>query len=241
MLSFVVPVYCEADQIDDALDAFVDCGEDLIAHGAVAAFEVVVVDDGSTDATPERLDARSSDDRIAVVRHDRNRGLGAAIRSGFEASTGSVVVYVDADLPFDLIHISHALDLMANRDVRAVSLFRLSRRGEGSRRFVYSYAYNAFVRWRFGIRLRDVNFAGKFIERDALDGLVLRSEGSFIDVEILAGLQAAGHSVEQFGVAYRPRTRGVSTLSSTATIRTIISEMRRIGPDLPSGRRRPSP
>lgn len=236
LLSFVVPAYREESGIADAVDAFVSCGENLVASDAVDGFEVVVVDDGSDDSTLERLAPWSADPRLVVVRHDENRGLGAALRSGFDAANGSVVVYIDADMPFDLAHVGEGLDLMANRGVSVVTAYRLSRRGEGLRRFLYSLVYNAYVRRRFGLDIIDVNFAGKFLTRDVLEELELESEGSFIDVEILARLAAAGVAVEQFGVSYRPRTRGVSTLSSLSTIRTILAEMRSIGPRITTHR-----
>ena len=237
VLSFVVPAFQEEDQIDAAVEEFLACGHDLIGSGTVSDFEIVVVDDGSDDATAERLAERSDGEpRLVVVSHDHNRGLGAALRSGFAASRGDVVVYIDADLPFDLSAVGRGLDLMEDADVSVVSVYRLNRRGEGARRFVYSHVYNAVpIRARFGLRVRDVNCAGKFLTREALDSLDLRSEGSFIDVEMLIQLSSHGFETEQFGVVYQPRTRGVSTASSFATIRTIFSEMRSLGPGLRAG------
>jgi predicted glycoside hydrolase/deacetylase ChbG (UPF0249 family) len=89
------------------------------------------------------------------------------------------------------------------------------------------------------VHLRDVNFAFKLMRRDVVDRLELRSEGSFIDVELLARAHAAGYKIIQFGTDYLPRTRGVSTLSSPRTVVKILDEMVTLGRDVrkkPSGR-----
>ena len=105
---------------------------------------------------------------------------------------------------------------------------------EGPRRFVYSLIYNWLVRYSLGLRLRDVNFAFKLVRRDVLKRVELRSEGSFIDVELLARANRLGFHIVQFGVDYFPRHRGVSTLSSPSVIGKIIREMTSLARDLRS-------
>ncbi|MFM7068270.1 MAG: glycosyltransferase family 2 protein, partial [Actinomycetes bacterium] len=230
-LSYVVPAWNEADGITTTLDALANSASQLAADGVIATAEFVVVDDGSTDGTPELLAQRSvADARLTVVTHDRNRGLGAAIRSGLAAATGDVVVYTDADLPFDLAEVRTGLDTMQRTDADIVSLYRYSRSGEGARRYVFSLVYNALVRWGLGLRVRDVNFAGKLLRRAVLDAVDLHSEGSFIDAELLARAQRAGFRITQFGVNYFPRSRGVSTLSSTPVVLNILREFLRLRP-----------
>jgi len=79
-----------------------------------------------------------------------------------------------------------------------------------------------------------VNFACKLVHRDVLDHLELKSEGSFIDVELLARAQRLGFQIVQFGVDYFPRSRGVSTLSSNAVIAQLVREMLELRSELES-------
>jgi glycosyltransferase involved in cell wall biosynthesis len=225
-LTIFFPAWNEQDGLERTVTAAVEAGERVQAAGEVASFDVVIVDDASTDATGAIADRlAAADERVRVVHHDRNRGLGGAIRTGLAAAGGDLVLYTDADLPFDLMELDKALRVARVYDVDIVALYRLDRTGEGPRRFVYSYLYNHLVRLVFGLRVRDVNFAGKLLRRRVLDVVDLHSEGSFIDVELLVQAQRRGFTVMQFGVDYFPRTRGVSTLSSWPVIAGIVREM----------------
>jgi hypothetical protein len=105
-----------------------------------------------------------------------------------------------------------------------VSAYRFDRTGEGLVRVVYSSLYNLLVRVLFGVRFRDVNFAFKVCRREIFERIQLRSEGSFIDAELIVSAKKLGMNVVQFGVDYFPRTRGVSTLSSPRVIAKILRE-----------------
>jgi glycosyltransferase involved in cell wall biosynthesis len=215
-----------------------EAGDRLIADGEVRAYDILVVDDASTDATGSILD-RLADGwpHLRVVHHDANRKLGGCLKTGFATATGDLVLYTDADLPFDLVEVSKAVRLLRIYEADVVSAYRHDRTGEGPRRLVYSHAYNQLVRLALGLRIRDVNFAFKLLRREVLEKVELRSEGSFIDVELLARAEADGFRVIQFGVDYFPRTRGVSTLSSWPVIRRIVGEGRQLFPELRAARR----
>lgn len=205
----------------------------LVADGDAADYEVLLIDDGSTDRTGEIVDALAADDHhVRAVHHGRNRGLGAGIKTGFAEAQGNVVLYTDADLPADLAEVRKALRLLRIYDADIVSAYRHDRTGEGTKRAVYSFAYNWLVRLVFGLRVRDVNFAFKLCRRDVLDRISLRSEGSFIDAELLIRARQEGFEIIQFGVDYFPRTRGKSTLASPATIVDMLREMRELSSDL---------
>jgi glycosyltransferase involved in cell wall biosynthesis len=215
-----------------------EAGDRLIADGEVVTYEILIVDDASTDATGPILDRLGRElPNLRVLHHATNRKLGGSLKTGFAAATGDLVLYTDADLPFDLVEVSKAVRLLRIYEADIVSAYRHDRTGEGPRRLVYSYAYNHLVRLALGLRIRDVNFAFKLLRREVLEKVRLRSEGSFIDVELLARAEADGFSVIQFGVDYFPRTRGVSTLSSWPVIRRIVGEGRQLFPELRAARR----
>lgn len=224
-LSVFFPMWNEEEYLQRALDAAQEVCEELIASGDIGDYELIIVDDASTDATALLADQAASDDpRVKVVHHPENRKLGGSIKSGFAAASGDVVLYTDADLPFDMRELHKALRLMNQYDADVVAAYRFDRTGEGRIRVVYSFFYNLMVRALFGVHFRDVNFAFKLVRKKVFDQITLKSEGSFIDAELMVSARKLGMNVVQFGVDYFPRTRGVSTLSSPSVIRKILVE-----------------
>lgn len=225
-LSIVFPMWNEEDYIRQTVDVARDACRELVTGGEIAGFEVVIVDDASTDATGEIADQlAAADPCVRVVHHERNRKLGGSIRTGLDAAQGDVVLYTDADLPVDMAELGRALRIMRVYDAGMVSAYRLDRTGEGPRRAIYSWVYNGLIGMAFGTKVRDVNFAFKLIRRDLLDQVRLVSEGSFIDAELIVRAQRLGFQIVQIGVDYFPRTRGTSTLSSFSVIRRMLGEM----------------
>ena len=217
----------EQDYIERAIDAAREECEELMAGGDIADYEMIIVDDASTDATPEIATRLANEDsRVKIVRHPENRKLGGSMKSGFAAATGDLVLYTDADLPFDMHDVHKAIRLLRYYDADVVSAYRFDRTGEGYVRTVYSFFYNMMVRVLFGVRMRDINFAFKLCRTRIFENVSLKSEGSFIDAELVVKAQKYGYSVIQFGVDYFPRTRGVSTLSSPSVIVKILREAR---------------
>jgi len=232
-LSIFFPMWNEEQYVHRAVAAARDVCEWLLADGEIGDYELIIVDDASTDATPALADElAATDQHVRVVHHPTNRKLGGSIKSGFAAATGDLVLYTDADLPFEMRELVRALRVLRMYEADVVSAYRLDRTGEGPRRAVYSFLYNWLVQLMFGTRLRDINFAFKLCRRTVLDHITLASEGSFIDAELVIRAQRSGFQVLQIGVDYFPRTRGVSTLSSFGVIRTMVGEMFRLRSEL---------
>lgn len=233
LLTIFFPMWNEEHTIHQTAAAACEEGDRLIELGETNDYEVLLVDDASTDATGSIADELARDNaRVRVVHHAQNRKLGGALKTGFAEAHGDLVLYTDADLPFDLRDIEKAIRILRYYEADIVSAYRFDRTGEGPRRLVYSYAYNHLVRATLGLRMRDVNFAFKLVRRPVLDCVTLVSEGSFIDVELLAKADRLGFHVTQFGVDYFPRTRGISTLSSASVIRALLREMRQLVPEI---------
>lgn len=246
-LTIFYPMWNEEATIERAVAAAFEAGDGLVADGEIGSYDVLLIDDASTDATGRIADEMAAaDPRISVVHHPQNRKLGGSIKTGLQTARGEIVLYTDADLPFDMAEVAKAVRLMRIYEADIVSAYRFDRTGEGVRRLVYSYVYNQLVQALFGLRLRDMNFAFKLMRRSMLDHIELVSEGSFIDVELLARARRLGFEIVQFGVDYFPRTRGISTLSSNDVILKILREMRDLRSELvaieplPESVRRPS-
>lgn len=239
-LSIFFPMWNEEDYIHRAVGAAKEICDQLVEDGQIADYELIIVDDASTDRTAQYADELVAvDPHIRVVHHPHNRKLGGSIKSGYAAATGDIVLYTDADLPFEMLELVRAIRVLRNYEADVVSAYRLDRTGEGPRRAIYSWGYNWLIRTAFGTRLRDINFAFKLCRRRVLDEIELVSEGSFIDAELMIRAQRLGFTVVQIGVDYFPRTRGVSTLSSGSVIKKMLSEMVQVRKDLRNVRPRP--
>jgi len=216
--SIVVPLYNEEENVRPLIRRVFEVVGD---HPMFR--ELVLVDDGSCDKTVELIEREAlSESRIRLIRHEINRGLGGAIRTGLRHASGDLVLYTDADLPFDFSHIPSLLSEASPE--RVVVGYRLNR-DEGVRRWVLSRMYNLLISNIFWLRVRDVNFACKVIPRGLARQALLESEGSFIDAEILLEARRFGLDIDEYPLRYYPRTRGESTLSRPGVILSILQEM----------------
>jgi glycosyltransferase involved in cell wall biosynthesis len=197
-----------------------------VLEGALPDWEIVIVDDASTDGTAAVADALAREDpRVRVIHNPRNRRLGGALRAGYAAATKDLVFYTDADLPVDLEVLPRAVRLLEYQQADIVAAYRFDRTSEGLVRALYTFCYNHLIRTLFGLRVRDVNFAFKLFRRSVLQKFTLTSEGSFIDAEFLLRARKAGCVIIQIGLDYFPRTRGTSTLGSVPVILAILRDM----------------
>jgi len=233
-VSLVIPMFNEEENIEHAIACAVEALQESSDD-----WELIIVDDASTDASAgivERLAGREP--RIRLLRHRANQKLGATLRTGYAAVTKSLVVYMDADLPFDPHVIGRAIQALRVTRADMIAGYRLDRTAEGFRRTLYSYFYNTLIGLLFGWPHRDINFSFKLMRREVLQAVELRSEGSLIDAELIVKAKNLGFVIQQLGLDYFPRTRGLSTLSSPAVIGKILRELIRLYPEMRHPRRR---
>ena len=233
-VSLVIPMFNEEENIAHALD----CAAAALERYS-GDYEIIVVDDASTDRSAE-IAAReaAANPRIRVVRHEVNRKLGASVKTGFAATRKDLVLYMDADLPFDPDAIGRAIQAMKVTRADLIAGYRLDRTTEGFRRTVYSYFYNSLIGLLFHWPHRDINFSFKLMRREVLEAIELKSEGSLIDAELIVKAKNLGFMIQQLGLDYFPRTRGRSTLSSPAVILKILRELVALYPEMRNPRRR---
>jgi len=220
-VSVVIPMYNEEAYVDRSVAAARGVLEEMGCD-----WEIVIVDDASTDGTARRAEAiAAADPRVRVIHNAVNRRLGGTLRAGFAAARKDLIFYTDADLPVDYGELPRAVHLLECQQADLLAGYRFDRTSEGLHRAVYTIGYHVLIRLLFGLRIRDVNFAFKLFRRSLLQTIALKSEGSFIDAELLLRARKTGAVMIQMGLDYFPRTRGPSKLSSLGVIAAILREM----------------
>ncbi len=216
----MMPAYNEEEILPIALDEAVTA-----LNAQVSSWEIVIVDDGSTDRTPEILaEWVDREPRIRVVTNNPNRGYSQALIRGFHACDLDVIFYTDADAQFDLMEISRLYPLIAEADM--VAGYRVGRQDPWFR-LVTSGVYNAIQGLVLGVRARDVNCAFKFFRRDFFERVNLSSDGFLIDAELYARADRAGLRWAQGPVTHRPRTEGETTVK-VGTIQETLGQLFRL-------------
>jgi glycosyltransferase involved in cell wall biosynthesis len=198
-LSLVLPAYNEGDSIEIFLDVL-----DRAVKDTKLRYEIVVVDDGSTDST--RLNATRYAGRnghVRVISYDRNVGKGHAVKTGFMQATGDAVVFVDSDLEIDLDTISGYVGALRRGDIVIASKWHPESVVEMPLiRRILSHSFNVLVRLMTGANLRDTQAGLKAMKRSAFKDIFprLSVKRYAFDVELLTvanlyGLKVVGMPV----------------------------------------------
>ena len=215
-LSIVLPCFNEAPNLRAAVAEAQAAAERFATH-----HEIVVVDDGSADITAMIAEELwIADPRVRLVRHDVNRGYGAAVRTGIAASRGDWILLTDGDLQFDLSELEHFLPTAADADL--VAGYRIDRADPFLRRLA-AHAWNRLMRVSFGVGVRDVDCAFKLVRGPAARALPLDSDGAMISTELLVRASLSEWRVSEVAVHHRPRTAGVA---SGGNLRVIVRAFR---------------
>jgi glycosyltransferase involved in cell wall biosynthesis len=181
----------------------------LAARRLTSDFEVIVVDDGSADATGAIADelARLCPE-VRVVHHPRNRGYGGALRSGFEAATKEFVFYTDGDAQYDPAEVALLWDRIDDR-TDVVNGYKISR-SDPVHRIVIGRAYHHVVKLLFGLRVRDVDCDFRLMRRAIFDKVQLEKNSGVICLEMMKKVQDAGFSIAEVPVHHYHRAYGKS-------------------------------
>jgi dolichol-phosphate mannosyltransferase len=218
-MSAVLPAFNEEANIKPAVEAL-----RRALSRYCDGFEIVIVDDGSTDATGAIADDLSlKDPRVVVFHHCPNRGYGAALRTGFCNARKELVFYTDSDNQFDVTQISRLLDHISECDI--VVGYRMNRQDAYLRKF-FAWGFKVFIRGLFGVSLRDVDCAFKLFRRNVFDSIAILSDRFFVDAEIMARARALRLRVREVGVDHFPRSAGESTVSFSHVFSTLRDAVR---------------
>ncbi len=172
-------------------------------------FEVLVINDGSTDATASMVDELARlYPQVRVVHHDRNRGYGGALRSGFAAATKDFIFYTDGDAQYDPREMERLWARM-EAGVDLVNGYKISRSDPLHRVFI-GRVYHYTVKLLFGLRVRDVDCDFRLIRRAVFDRVSLEKNSGVICLEMMKKIQDAGFTIAEVPVHHYHRVYGKS-------------------------------
>jgi glycosyltransferase involved in cell wall biosynthesis len=230
-ISFVLPAYNEEENIEKATTAIVEVAETL----GLDDYEVIVVNDGSSDRTGEIIDAlAAANPHVRPIHQPANLGYADALKAGFTGARMGLVFYTDSDLQFDVKEVKNFLP--ASEDYDLVCGFRIYRYDPLTRLFL-AWGYNLLARTIFRLRVRDIDCAFKLFRREIFDVIEIRSRKFFVDTEILAKARYYGFRMTEIGVRHYPRAGGSSTVRPSHVLST-LRELARIWAEIYLGRGR---
>ena len=215
-----MPAFNEAAVIADVVRRSAQALLDL----AVPDPQVIVVDDGSTDATATLASGAGVPGvTLTVLFHRANRGYGAALRTGFRAATGDAIWLLDGDGQFDPADLAALLRSYADDSV--VAGFRI-RRSDPAIRRLNQAAFFTVVRLLFGPTARDVNCGFKLFPRAVAAGLGM--DGALISTQLVLRARRAGYRIVDVGVPHYPRRGGHATGASPRVVARAFAELGRM-------------
>jgi glycosyltransferase involved in cell wall biosynthesis len=203
-LSVFFPAYNDSGTIASLVIAALQAARSLTPD-----FEVIIVNDGSADATAEIADelARTYP-QVRVVHHERNRGYGGALRSGFAAATRDLVFYTDGDAQYDPREMTVLWQALSD-DVDLVNGYKISR-SDPLHRIVIGRIYHHTVRILFGLRVRDVDCDFRMMRRAIFERVTLEKNSGVICLEMMKKIQDAGFRITEVPVHHYHRAYGRS-------------------------------
>ncbi len=215
-LSLVLPAHNEEQNIQPVIN---EARQTLPRF--VHEYEILVVNDGSQDGTGTiAREIAANDPNVQVIDHPENRGYGAALRTGFENSTGDWVMIMDSDRQFDIGDLVYLAPLTSEYEL--VAGYRIHR-NDPFHRTLFGKVFRLAMRVLFGVQLYDIDCAFKLIRGDRLRSLNLESTGAMVSTELMARWARTGASWTQVGVHHYPRTAGEQ---SGGSLKVILKAMR---------------
>ncbi len=231
-LSIFFPFWNEEDNIEDVVKQAIP-----IAERVAKKWEIIMVDDGSSDKTlkiAERL--AKENENLRVISHQPNRGYGAALTSGFANARYEIIVFLDGDGQFDFSEVTNLLEKIDSSDM--VIGYRQKRRDHQLfKRLLLMNLLKVGDFLLFHFSFRDIDCGFKMFKREAVEKLMpLRSEGAMITTEILAKAKRKKLKITEVGVTHYPRTLGHQSGANFPVIVRAILESLILWYDLHYGR-----
>lgn len=203
-LTIFFPCYNDAGTIGSLAAA-----ADVVANEYTEDYEIIVVDDGSSDSTRELLgEVQRKYSRLRLVLHEKNRGYGAALQSGFASATKELVFYTDGDGQYDVFELRKLLPVMQD-GVDVVNGYKIAR-SDPWHRIVLGKIYLWLMRLLFNFHVRDVDCDFRLMRRRIFDTICLHHASGVICLELVKKIELAGYRFVEFPVHHYHRTHGKS-------------------------------
>ncbi len=233
-LSLVLPVHNEAENLRWLLPHLAE-----VLPRLAERFEVVVVDDGSTDGSGAL--ATELADRLGmellIVRHQRKSGYGITVGDGLRAARREFLAFTDADGQFEVADFAMLIPLLDGADL--VGGWRETRE-DAAMRSVVSWVFNTLVLLLYRLPYKDLDCAMKVMRREVMDSLDLRARSALMNTELYYKARHAGWRIAQHPVPHHPRRAGRRSGARPRAIARAVKELIvfrwTIGRSLPPGR-----
>jgi glycosyltransferase involved in cell wall biosynthesis len=196
-VSIVIPAFSEEESLPELVTEIAECMQNK-------TYEIIIIDDGSTDNTWEQISRLSSVFPVTGLRFSRNRGKAAALAAGFDESRGEFIATIDADLQDDPFEIPGMIDLMVKKSFDLISGWKKDRKDPLGKRLPSKF-FNFTVRLATGVKLHDFNCGLKVYRRKVIKNLELYGEMHRY-TPVLAAQQ--GFSIGEKTVNHRQRKYG---------------------------------
>ena len=217
-LSVIFPAFNEEQNIRTIIEF-----AQRVLPNLAETWEIILVDDGSQDATRAICDELAAlDDQVQTIHHSSNLGYGAALKSGIIAAKHDLIFLTDSDGQFDLKELRQLIRW--SNEYHIVAGYRGKRR-DSFYRSLNAFGWNALVRLVLGLKVRDIDCAFKLFHREVFSHVQIRSVGAMVNTEILAQATRFGMRIHEVEVTHFPRRYGKA---SGANIRVILKALREL-------------
>ncbi len=219
LFSVVIPAFNEAQAIKRVIDELTKYLE------SIKQYEIIIVDDGSTDGTAEIIRIlKSENEKIVIIPHKFRRGVGMAIKTGIKNAMGEWIFIFPGDGQGDPKDLERFLFL---KDEADIILGYRKKRVDPYYRYFTSDLWKILIKFLFNINIRDLNWI-KLIKKEVIKSIPIMSKSAFIDAEIIIRAKKMGFRIVEIPVAHRKRISGKTKCLAFLIVSDAISDIMKL-------------